>query len=151
LQSGGFDLAPESGGLDDALAQTAIEYATLVATSLNVATVARLLKVDDSRIRQRLTSRTLYGMKLGHAWHLPLFQFELEERRGVPGVERVFPRLRDDLHPIEVYTWFVSPDPDLVFENALVKDGESPTPMSPRDWLRLGGNPETVAAVAESL
>jgi hypothetical protein len=151
LHHGGFDLETDSFGLDDAVTRTAIEYATLLATSLSVPEAARLLQVDDSRIRQRLAARALYGLKIGHSWRLPSFQFE--ERRVIPGVEKVFPRLGTDLHPIAVYSWFISPDPDLVIEGSLVNETDGPPllPMSPRDWLRSGGNADVVAEIAASL
>lgn len=151
LRGAGFDLESLPSSRDDALARTMLTYACLVATSLSVAEAARLLKLDASRIRQRLAARTLYGIKLRHAWHLPRFQFD--GNRVIPGVEIVSPRLREDLHPVAVFKWFTSPDPDLVIEDALPeeKSGESSLPISPRDWLRSGGNPEVVARLAESL
>jgi hypothetical protein len=151
LQEAGFDLGTDAYGLDDAVTRTAIEYATLIATSLSVPKVAHMLGVDDSRIRQRLAARMLYGLKVEHAWRLPVFQFE--GNRVIPGVDKIFPRLRPDVHPIAVYTWFTSPDPDLVVErsNATETDDETARPMSPRDWLRSGGNAEIVAELAASL
>ena len=151
LREGGFDLETSPSGRDDALARTMVEYAFLVATSFSVAEASRLLKIDASRVRQRLAVRTLYGIKLHHAWHLPRFQFD--GNKVIPGVEILFPRLREDIHPIAVFKWFTSPDPDLVIDEAFAdeKRGELSPPMSPRDWLRSGGNPEIVARLAESL
>jgi hypothetical protein len=145
LKEGGFDVGTEPLGIDEAFAQTAIDYAALLATSLSVLSAARLLQVDASRIRQRLTARTLYGLKSGHAWRLPLFQFE--SGHVIPGVEKVFPQLSPDLHPIAVYAWFTLPDPELSFEHP----GDEPLPLSPREWLLSGGNPDVVAEIAASL
>jgi hypothetical protein len=149
LRDGGFNLDANPRVRDDALTRTLVQYAFLVATSLSVVEASQRLQVDESRIRQRLAAHTLYGIKTHHAWHLPLFQFD--GSRVVPGIERVFPRLHEDLHPVEVFTWFVFPDPDLVLGLDTRSDEELPPPVSPRDWLRSGGNPEVVARLAESL
>lgn len=139
LTRGGFDLAPLAASLDDPLARTAAEYSALVVTSLPVPQVARLLGVDASRVRQRLAKRTLYGLKLRDGWHLPSFQFD--ERRGgrlLPGIEQVLPVLDPALHPVAVYRWFTKPNPDLLLDD---------TAVSPRDWLRGGGDPAKVVAL----
>jgi len=151
LRDAGFDLETSSFGLDDAVTRTAIEYTALLTTSLSVSQAARLLRVDDSRIRQRLAARALYGLKVGHAWRLPAFQFE--GTQVIPGVEKIFPHLSSDLHPIAVYTWFTSADPDLVVEDSSVNpmDENRRPPLSPRDWLRSGGNADVVAGIAASL
>ncbi len=105
--------------------------------------VARLLGVDDSRVRQRLTKRSLYGIKLPDGWRLPAFQFDpARPGRLVPGIGRVLPRLDPALHPVAVYRWFTLPNVDLVLDD---------TPVSPLDWLRSGGDPTEVAALAADL
>lgn len=91
-------------------------------------------------MRQRLAARTLYGIKRGRDWLLPAFQFT--EAGAVPQLGAVLPRLQPDLHPVAVANWFTQPSPDLLLE------GE---PVSPRDWLRSGGAPGPVAALAAAL
>jgi hypothetical protein len=73
LREGGFPLEGEDLGEDDPLARTAAEYAALVQTSLTTAAAAARLRVEPSRIRQRLTERppTLYGIRLGPAGGSP--------------------------------------------------------------------------------
>ncbi len=120
--------------------RTIARYAALLAGSRTVGEVAALLGVDESRVRQRLAARTLYGIKRGRDWLLPDFQFE---RAGeVPNIGVVLPRLSSELHPVAVATWFTLPNPDLVIE------GE---PVSPRDWLRSGGAARSVATLAAAL
>jgi excisionase family DNA binding protein len=108
--------------------------------ALSVADAAKRLRVDRSRIRQLLSNSSLYGIKLRGEWRLPAFQFS--KRGTVPGVQHVLRELPDDLHPVEVLEWFSNPDPDL-------EVGE--TSVSPLDWLRSGGDPERVSAVARDL
>jgi excisionase family DNA binding protein len=136
----GFDAAPAVPREADPIAHTAARYSELLATALSTESAARLLDVEDSRIRQRLQEGTLYGVKIGRNWRLPSFQFTA--RGVVPGVEHVFPRLDATLHPVAVYRWFVEPNRDLVYEDRAV---------SPRDWLLSGADPIVVGDLAEDL
>ncbi len=97
------------------------------------------------RIRQRLTSRrpSLYGIRLESGWRLPRFQFEGDEL--IPGIGEVVAELDPELHPATIYSWFVLPNPDLVAEKL------TDEPLSPRDWLRHGFPPRSVADLAKHL
>jgi excisionase family DNA binding protein len=142
LESGGADLTPLPVDQDDPMLAAAVEYAALLATALSVEETAKLLGVHQTRVRQRLTARTLYAVRDGNVWRLPRFQFE--GNRVVPGAERVFPALPADAHPVGVARWFTSRDPDLVV-------GHDETPVSPRDWLAGGRDPAEVARLAAEL
>lgn len=142
LERGGVAVAPHDER-QSPLARTAAKYVALLATARTVAEAAQLLGVDQSRVRQRLGQRTLYGIKVARGWRLPAFQFDLDQPdRLVPGIGRVLAALPPDLHPIAVYNWFTLPEPDLHLQ------GET---LSPLEWLRSGGAPETVAAIAADL
>ena len=140
LARGGFDLRPWPPERPGPLATTAAAYAAELAASLTVAEAAALLGVDPSRVRQRLAAGSLYGVRLADGWRLPRFQFD--DGRLVPGIARVLPRVDRGLHPLTVIRWFESPNPDLEIDDASV---------SPRDWLRAGGDPAPVAALAADL
>lgn len=142
LRRGGLDLRPVARKREDPLLRAAVSYSALLATSYDVPQVARLLGVDRSRVRQRLAARTLYGIKRTAGWRLPRFQFA--EDRPLPGLEVVLARLRPEVHPLVLYRWFTTPNPDLV-------DGEGEDPVSPRDWLLAGGDPATVGELAVAL
>jgi hypothetical protein len=133
LRAGGLDLSPPRPDELDPLAATAAQYAALLGASLTVSQAARRLGVDPSRLRQRLAARTLFGIKLSDGWRLPLFQFDGD--RLIPGLASVLPRLPRDRHPLAIITWFESPDADLEIDDR---------PVSPRDWLRSGGDPTAV-------
>lgn len=139
-RAGGFELGRLSDDEPDPLALSAADFTALLHSSLSVAQAAGRLGVSASRIRQLLSSRSLYGVKLRGEWRLPRFQFT---RSGlVPGIERVLRRLPGDLHPVEVWNWFRVPDPDLELAGV---------PATPLAWLSSGGNPDTPAALAEDL
>lgn len=142
LQEGGFDLAPPRARDDEPIMRTATAYAALVASSLSVAAAAGRVKVDGSRIRQRLARRQAYGIRQAGKWLLPLFQFT--DDAFVPGVERVLRHLDERLHPLAVQGWFLRPHPDLYDP-----EDEHATPISPRDWLLRGGTPVAVAELIE--
>jgi hypothetical protein len=145
LASGGFDTSPLRAEETEPLARTAIEYARLLQSSLNVEQAAARLNVDPSRIRQRLAAepRTLYGVKEGRSWRLPKFQFA--GMKLVPGIDQVFAALPRDLHVVAVQRWFTTPHSDL---HADPKEEQS---IAPLDWLRTGGAPEVVAELAREI
>jgi excisionase family DNA binding protein len=143
LERGGFELDRRSFGLEDPIARTAFEYAALCATALTTQRAAKRLGVNDSRVRQRLASGALYGIKSGDEWRLPAFQFA---RSGlVPGIDRVLPRLPKGLSVVAVHRWFHTPNPDLEERGG---KGEALTPLQ---WLETGNDPDVVAELAAGL
>jgi hypothetical protein len=152
LQSGGFDVDAGPSPKDDPIARTAAAYAALLQTALPIKEVAAALDRNESRVRQRLLQRTLYGIRQGRSWRLPLFQFQVEERQGarvvagvVAGIEQVFPALSPELHPVALWRWFTSPSTELVADEVPEK------PLSPREWLLAGRDPKAVARLARDL
>lgn len=141
LERGGLSLAPLNlRDPDNALAVSIEAYSRLLLESLDLETAARRLGVSESRLRQRLGARTLYGIKWEGRWRLPLFQFTA---RGVlPGLEVVVPALDPALAPPAVERWFTTPDHDLAV-------GERS--LSPQAWLAGGHDPAAVAAIAADL
>jgi uncharacterized protein YifE (UPF0438 family) len=146
LRRGGFNLEPLDLGADDPLVQTAAEFAALLKESLPTAAAAERLGVDPSRIRQRLTSQppTLYGIRLESGWVVPELQFD--GSKLIPGIAEVVARLDPELHPMSVFRWFTTPNPDLALEGE-----EGSRTLSPRDWLRLGLPVQAVADLAADL
>jgi hypothetical protein len=152
LQSGGFDVDVGPSPEDDPIARAAAAYAALLQTALTIKEVATALDRNESRVRQRLLKRTLYGIRQGRSWRLPLFQFQVGERQGtravqgvVPGIEQVFPALSPEVHPVALWRWFTSPSTELVADEAPEQ------PLSPREWLLAGRDPEVVARLGLDL
>jgi hypothetical protein len=149
LSEGGFDVDSIGPTDEDPLARTMADYAGLLATAISTHKAAQVLKRDESRIRQRLAARTLYGIRQGRNWMLPLFQFEvhkysnrLEPLREVPGIDQVVSRLNPELDPVSVYRWFSTPSDELY-------DEKNECALSPRDWLLLGYPVDSVTRLAE--
>ena len=145
LERGGLALEPlDEIGADDPIVRTAAIYASLRATSLTVSQTARLLGVSMGRVRQELYARTMYGIKDVSGWALPRWQFSDDLTGLLPGMRQVLPHLDRGLHPVAVYTWMTSPNPDLT-----VDEHEEVT-LSPRDWLRSGRSPHVVATLVKA-
>lgn len=143
LEEGGLDLSPPAAGEPDSLARTAARYAAMLATALTTREAAGLLGTGESRVRQRLGEKTLYGVKAGRENRLPTFQFE--GGKEVPGVGGVLRHVDRSLHPVALSNWFTLPNPDLHL------DGEEERAVSPREWLLSGGAPGVLVPLAEEL
>src|SRR5487761_710626 len=97
---------------DDPLIRSQAQYMALLEESLSAAEAAKLLRVDVSRVRQRLRERSLFGLEYEGSWRLPRFQFE--RRLVIPGLAKVLKALPSDLFPLDVVDWFLLPDPELL-------------------------------------
>ena len=140
LQSVGLSIERwRRGTRTDPLAQSIADYMALLDTSLTTGQAAKHLKVDPSRIRQRLRERSLYGIAYDGQKRLPRFQFE--RRKVIPGLADVLAELPAQLSPLDVAEWFLSPNPDLELE-------DRSAPISPREWLLSGRSVESVVAIA---
>jgi len=136
LERVGLSTEYPQGAVLDPGEQSIAEYMALLETSLSTADVARALKVDPSRVRQRLRERSLYGLDYDGEKRLPRFQFH--GHRVLPGLREVLAALPEQLNPLDVAQWFLSPNEDLEI------DSEN-SPLSPRAWL-LRGEPVTRVA-----
>jgi hypothetical protein len=116
-------------------------YADLLARSLQGdEEAARILRVNRSRISQRVAERSLYAYDGGDERCFPLWQFS--DDRSVPGLRTVLRVLDDRLHPLVVDHFFTQPHVDLEIGGRAT---------SPAVWLATGGDPEAVADLAADL
>src|ERR1700678_3891851 len=85
LESVGLSTAPFKGGAaEDPLQRSIADYMALIDTSHTTSQAAKSLKVDVSRIRQRLREGSLLVIEYDGARRLPRFQFE--RRQVIPGL-----------------------------------------------------------------
>src|SRR6202051_4549652 len=127
---------------NDPLIKSQAQYMALLEDSLSAADAAKLLRVDVSRVGQRLGKRSLFVIEYEGSWRFPRFQFE--RRLAIPGLAQVLKSLPPDLFPLDVVDWFVLPDPDLQLDSDVA-------PLSPREWLLSGRPVETVVTFARDL
>ncbi len=139
---GGLKDMASVGADNDPLIQSQAQYMALLEESLSAAEAARLLRVDVSRVRQRLRERSLYGLEYDGSWRLPRFQFE--RHLVIPRLPQALKALPPDLFPLDVVDWFVLPDPELQLDS-------DAAPLSPREWLVSGRPVEPVVALAHDL
>jgi len=127
---------------NDPLIKSQAQYMALLEDGLSAAETAKLLRVDVSRVRQRLRERSLFGIAYEGSWRLPRFQFE--RRHVIPGLAQVLKSLPTDLLPLDLVDWFALPDPDLALDS-------DAAPLSPREWLLSGRPIQAVVALARDL
>jgi hypothetical protein len=140
LDAGGFDLTPRKARDPDPRADTAARFAALLADSEDVGEVAERLGVTRARVRQRALERSLLAIREADEWRFPRAQFaEGAPIRGLPAVSLVLPL---DLHPVAVWRFLAEPSAELQLDDRSV---------SPIEWLRSGGSPDPVVAVAREL
>jgi hypothetical protein len=140
LQSVGLSTQPFDEGLSrDPLMRSITDYMALLETSYSTAQAAKYLKVDASRVRQRLREHSLFGIDYDGEKRLPRFQFE--RQNVIPGMREVLAALPKELNPLDVAEWFLSPNPDLEID-------AQETPLSPREWLLKGQAVEPLVALA---
>jgi hypothetical protein len=141
LESVGLSMAPFTGSVsEDPLQQSIADYMALLDTSHTTGQAAKYLKVDVSRIRQRLREGSLLGIEYDGERRLPRFQFE--RGRVLPGLRETLHALPAGLNPLDVAQWFLAPHVDLEAGERL---------LSPREWLLRGNPVEAVAALARGL
>jgi excisionase family DNA binding protein len=143
LAEGGLDLSPPAAEEPGPLARTAARYAAMLAPALTTREAAGLLGTGESRIRQRLKEKTLYGVKAGRENRFPVFQFE--GGKEVPGIGEILQHVDRSLHPVALANWFTLPNPDLHL------DEEGGKTVSPREWLLSGGDPRVLVPLVEEL
>ena len=140
LKAVGLAAAPfDEGSARDPLTRSITDYMALLETSYSTSQAARYLKVDASRVRQRLRENSLFGIDYDGEKRLPRFQFE--RGKVIPGLREVLAALPEGLNPLDVAEWFLSPNPDLEVE-------DDKNPLSPRNWLLCGAPVEAVVALA---
>jgi hypothetical protein len=140
LASGGLDLSPHRPRDPDPLTETAARFAALLADSDDVAAVAERLGVTRARVRQRALDRSLFAIREDDEWRFPRAQFaDGAPIRGLPAVSIAMP---PDLHPVAAWRFLTEPTVDLELADH---------PTTPLDWLRSGGSPDPVVAIAREL
>src|SRR4051812_12748147 len=140
LRDGGLDLGKRRRTDPDPVGETAARYAALLADTEDVAAVATRLGVTRARVRQRAAERTLLAIREDDEWRFPRAQFaDGAPIRGLPAVAIALPQ---DLHPVSAWGFLRHATSDLEL------DGRD---CSPLDWLRSGGSPDPVVALAREL
>lgn len=130
----------------DPVGDAAAEYAALIDSSLGTAEVGKRTGLGGSRVRQMVADRSLYSMLLDGRRYVPIFQFlDADGKKLVPNIGQVNKALDPEFHPLQIYEWYTSPNPDLFLNDDIDQT------ISPLEWLKRGNDPEPVVRLAEML
>ncbi len=143
LRRGGFKLEERTG--PDPLAKTAAKYAAIIDSSMSTKEAGEKTGYGAGRIRQMVADRSIYSILLEGRRYLPQFQFLGDGRRLIPEIGRVNTALDPALHPVEVFNWYTTPNPDLFL------DDDIDVTISPLDWLKAGYPVDLVVRLAKQL
>lgn len=143
LRRGGLVLEEQPG--PDPLAETAAKFAALISSSLTTSEAGKRLGQRPGRIRQMIAERRLYSILLEGRRYIPIFQFLEDGHHLVPTIGRVNASLDPELHPVEVFNWYIRPNPDLFVDEDIEKT------VSPLDGLKAGLPVEVVVRLARQL
>ena len=141
LLEGGLRLDRPAG--PDPMAETAAKYAAIVVRSLSTKSASERLRVAPSRIRPMVVDRSLYSFLLDGTRHIPDFQFS--SAGLVPNIARVNGALDPGAHPVAVYNWYHTPNPDIFVE------GDVDRIVSPLNWLSAGYELDRLLLIASDL
>lgn len=123
--------------VERATLRTRTAVADLKASSLRSdAEVAARLRVDRTRVSQRVAERSLYAVHDDNGRWFPSWQFDGD--RTLPHLKAVLTALDSDLHPLTVSHWFLTSDAELDLDDEAT---------SPREWLLTGGKPGRVVGL----
>lgn len=131
---------------DQMIANTIIAYMDVVSRSFSEESFAELMGIDTPAVRRLYDDRKLFGIAGLNGLVFPKFQFT---EVGVwiqvlPGFDAVLSTMPSAVHPLALERFFLNPCPDLEVENG-------PEPLSPREWLIDGRDPEPICQLAREL
>lgn len=135
----GLDLSDYHEGDQDPRARAVAARAVLADSALSVNEAAKVLGIDASRVRHRLSDGKLTGWK-DNGWRLPSWQFA--DGAALPGLEVVLRAVPSDQPALMVAAFMNTPQPDLELGGRAV---------TPRHWLLALGDPRLVADLAATL
>ncbi|WP_051265649.1 MerR family transcriptional regulator [Nakamurella lactea] len=125
---------------NDLIRTRADNLVRLAGQSATVQQVAARLHRTEQRIRSAIADGTLYGIKLGRGWRLPLWQ--LTEDSPLPQLRRVIAAIPSGTPALAISNLMATPNRELFLDDA---------PASPADWLLAGGDPSRVEKLIADL
>lgn len=126
----------------DPVAETAIQFAAIIGSSLTIKEAAARLDKPESQVRQMIARRTLYSIMLDARRYIPIFQFK-KEGGLLPNITKVNMALSPDFHPVEVFEWYTFSNLDLYLNDDIDQT------ISPIAWLAVGRDYRTLVTLAK--
>ena len=130
-----LDSQPHRGLIDHA-----VQLLSENSLALPAAAAAERLGRSVNRIRGAIADGSLYGVKVGRSWLVPTWQ--LDGKGPVPHLRKVIAAIPEGTSAVTLERVMTQPSQELYV------DGQ---PVSPRDWLLTGNEPETVVDLVRQL
>ena len=108
--------------------------------ALTAAAAAERLGRSVIRIRGAIADGSLYGVKVGRSWLVPLWQ--LDQANPLPHLRKVIAAIPEGTSAVTMERVMTQPSDELYV------DGQ---PVSPRDWLLAGKEPAAVVDIVRQL
>ena len=108
--------------------------------ALPAAAAADRLGRSVNRIRGAIADGSLYGVKVGRSWLVPIWQ--LDGAGPVPHLRKVIAAIPEGTSAVTLERVMTQPSQELYV------DGQ---PVSPRDWLLAGNEPGLVVELVQQL
>lgn len=146
IESGAFtpdqlaetQLRVERGSLQSGAIQA---FLTDLRGTLSQEQVAGYLGSSDLEVRDAITDRRLYAVEIADRLRFPTWQFMLSRgQKLIPGLPRLIDEFGDQRSGQSVAAFMRTPQEDLVVE----------APQTPTDWVRRGGDIETLCSLIAS-
>jgi len=125
-----------SQGLVDTAARLLVENSR----ALPAAAAAERLGRSVIRIRGAIADGSLYGVKVGRSWLVPLWQ--LEQAHPLPHLRKVIAAIPEGTSAVTLERVMTQPNDELYVDGL---------PASPRDWLLAGKEPAAVVDIVRQL
>lgn len=108
--------------------------------ALSAAAAAERLGRSVIRIRGAIADGSLYGVKVGRSWLIPLWQ--LDQANPLPHLRKVIAAIPEGTSAVTLERVMTQPSEELYV------DGQ---PISPRNWLLAGNEPAAVVDIVRQL
>ena len=125
-----------SQGFVDTAARLLVENSR----ALTAAAAAERLGRSVIRIRGAVADGSLYGVKVGRSWLVPLWQ--LDQARPLPHLRKVIAAIPEGTSAVTLERVMTQPSDELYVDGL---------PVSPRDWLLAGKDPVVVVDIVRQL
>ena len=108
--------------------------------ALTAAAAAERLGRSVIRIRGAIADGSLYGVKVGRSWLVPLWQ--LEQAHPLPHLRKIIAAIPEGTSAVTLERVMTQPNDELYVDGL---------PASPRDWLLAGKEPAAVVDIVRQL
>lgn len=130
----------DTDATNDLIQTRASNLIRLAAESGTVAQTAGRLHRSEQRIRGAIADGSLYGVKIGKSWRLPVWQFH--DGQVLPHLRKVIAAIPAGTSALSIGNLMTTSTRELFLDDQ---------PVSPRDWLLAGGDPEPVVTIIGDL